>query len=64
MKEMRLVCLTMLDQVKSWVVYDYVSTLPRRPPMAASSSKKHKEFQPHLFLLFLFGPLIRAFQKQ
>lgn len=62
-------CLTMLDQVKSWVVYDYVSTLPRRPPMAARSSrgaarKKHKEFRSYLFFLFFFGPLIEGFKKQ
>lgn len=46
------------------MVYDYVSTLPRRLPMAARSSKKHKEFRPYLFLLFFFGPLFEGFKKQ
>lgn len=64
MKELKLMCLTMLDQVKSWVVYDYVSTLPRRLPVAARGSKKHKEFRRYHFLLSISGPLIEIFKKQ
>lgn len=59
--------LTMLDQVKSWVVDDYVSTLPRRLPMAAGGSREQQEARgiPILpFSSFFFGPLIEGFKKQ